>query len=86
MTAIVGMALKQRPIPKPTKLELPQAQPMGLLGTKSVSDGVCMRMHEYVCMYIHMEVHVHSTLAFRKQKEKRGKVTHTTIAQTNRRI
>ena len=84
MTAIVGMALKQRPIPKPTKLELPQAQPMGLLGTKSVSDGVCM--HEYVCMYIYMEVHVHSTLAFRKQKEKRGKVTHTTIAQTNRRI
>ena len=32
-----------------------------------------------------MEIHVHSTLALRKQKEKKGKVTHPTIAQTNKR-
>ena len=31
-------------------------------------------------MYIYVELHVHSTLAFRKQKEKKGKVTHPTIA------
>ena len=32
---------------------------------------------------IYMEIHVHSTLAFRKEK-KEGKVTHQTIAQTNK--
>ena len=32
-------------------------------------------------MHIYMAVHVHSTLAFIKQKEKRSKVTHPTIAQ-----
>ena len=29
---------------------------------------------------------VHCTLAFRKQKEKKGKVTHPTIAETDKRI
>ena len=30
-----------------------------------------------------MEIHVHITVDLRKQKEKKGKVTHTTIAQAN---
>ena len=29
---------------------------------------------------IYMEIHVHSTLALRDQKEKKGEVTHPTIA------
>ena len=40
----------------------------------------CVRVH--VCII----KHVHSTLALRKQKEKKGKVTHPTIAQTNKHI
>ena len=34
-------------------------------------------------MYMY-NVHVHSTQAFRKEKVKKGKVTHPTIAQTNK--
>ena len=33
-----------------------------------------------------MEIHVHSTLAFTKQREEKGKVFHPTIAQTNKHI
>ena len=42
--------------------------------------------HNY--MYMCMEIHVHSTIHvdLRKQKEKKGKVTHPTIAQTNKHI
>ena len=42
---------------------------------------IMVHVHVYTCMYIQ---HVHSTLAFRKQKEKKGKVTYPTIAQTNK--
>ena len=31
---------------------------------------------------MYMEMHAHSTLAFRKEKEKKHRVTHPTIAQT----
>ena len=38
-----------------------------------------------VCkLVIYMEIHVHSTLSLRNQKEKKGEVTHPTIAQTNK--
>ena len=30
-------------------------------------------------MYVYMEIHVHSTLAYRNKKEKKGKVTHPTM-------
>ena len=33
-----------------------------------------------------MEIYVHSTLAFRNQKEREGEVIHPTIAQTNKHI
>ena len=33
-----------------------------------------------------MEIHVHSTIASRNKNEKKGKVTHPTIAQTNKHI
>ena len=44
----------------------------------------CISIHVYIYIYIY--IYVHSTLAFRKEKEKEGKVTHPTIAQTNKRI
>ena len=44
---------------------------------------MCMHMYTVRTAQSHMEIHVHSTLAFRKQKEKKGKVTRPTIAQTN---
>ena len=33
----------------------------------------------HTCRCIYMEIHVHSTLALRNQKEKKGEVTHPTI-------
>ena len=42
----------------------------------------CNRMH---CIYMEIDVHKH-TLALRNQKEKKGEVTHPTIAQTNKHI
>ena len=42
----------------------------------------CVITFMIVCIY--MAIHVHSTLALRKQKANKGKVTHTTIPrQTN---
>ena len=41
-------------------------------------------LHVHIHIYIYMEIHVHSTLALRNQKEKKGEVTHPTIAQTNK--
>ena len=46
--------------------------------------------YTYIYMYqviaLYMEIHVHSTLALRKQKEKKGKIIHPNIAQTNKPI
>ena len=66
----------------------------------SVSTAVYIHAHVQCTLYIHiimpqsymyiimmyMAIYVNSTLALRKQKEKKGKVTHPTIAQTNKRI
>ena len=41
-------------------------------------------MYMYMQYNLYMEIHVHSIPALRKQKEKKGKVTHPTIAQTNK--
>ena len=35
---------------------------------------------------MYMEIHVHSTLALRNKKDKKGEVIHPTIAQTNKHI
>ena len=43
---------------------------------------MCMYYNYAAAVYMYMEIHVHSTLA----KEKKGKVTHPTIAQTNKHI
>ena len=44
--------------------------------------------HTCACIYCtyctYMEIHVHSTLALRNQKEKKVEVTHPAIAQTNK--
>ena len=42
------------------------------------------RLYTYTWKY--MYINVHSTLALSKQKRKKGKVTHPTIAQTNNHI
>jgi len=71
MTAIVGMALGQRPVPKPVKQES-VAQPVQFLGSKNVSPYTCTYMCNihvllvlytcistckyYVCAVYHVEV------------------------------
>ena len=60
----------------------------GALSISAVQDlaAICIQKVclQTLCLHtLYMEIHVHSTLALRNQKEKKGEVTHPTIAQTN---
>ena len=46
----------------------------------------CIYKYIQLYMYIYVKIHVHSTLAFRKQNEKKGYITHPTVSQLDKQM